>query len=749
MKSKQQIGIRDSLNLIKKSNNPLAPLIEGIANSLDSIKARQNIEIFTPCISVNFDYFKGLLDDVKDIKLKSISIQDNGIGFTRDCFERFKNLADKSKSLNNRGTGKIQMFHRFESINVESVFREDSVFHEVKMKYSIDDTITPDCPLRELESDDVEQKTTVTLDDFYGTEEEEKFFEKFLNDISSIKKEFYKHLLLRLHFERESGLQIIITTSINGRTTSSTEITSNDIPLPYETKRVKIKTSKPIFEKNAVDGQLIVKWQSNNSDNELEFTNFKFANNEIDENGIFLCSKGILVAQFKFSILRKNINYDGYKFITSIKGDLLDKNVNQAVDGFNFDSKKDIENSIRQCDIFEPQMEYIFKEDIDDAINDELSKIYANIKKLKEDKNEELEILAKKYGIPLEIAARTKVSISDSPSKITEKLLEEQVRQTIKQNIEIQETYEEILKLDATEFNPFDENYEKKFSECTDRLLKLIPQQNKEELSRYVLRRQMLVDMLRIVLKQEMKIQKKWKDQKEAGESVKEQHEALIHEMIFKRKSLGRSNDLWILNEEFVHFDGCSDLPLEQLEIGGKKILRQDCDIRDAMQKSGIEMNGQLKNRPDIFLFPDDNKCILIEFKAPDVELTKHLNQIEGYAKLISNFASIKITQFYGYLIGESIDKSKIPGRYEKSFSCKYWFNPSEPIRDIDTDLPIAHIYQEIIPYSTLADRAALRNKSFADRLGLTDSLEQAKSIAKKELAKLLNKDSTVADSNP
>ena len=152
------------------------------------------------------------------------------------------------------------------------------------------------------------------------------------------------------------------------------------------------------------------------------------------------------------------------------------------------------------------------------------------------------------------------------------------------------------------------------------------------------------------------------------------------------------------------------------------------------MRKSGLELKGQLKNRPDIFLFPDDNKCVLIEFKAPDVEITSHLDQIAGYAKLISNFSTLEIRQFYGYLIGETIDKTKSPGRYKKSISCNHWFYPNEEVRDVDTDITKADLYQEIIPYSTLAHRAELRNKSFAERLGVSDKLKESKEIIEAEL---------------
>ena len=151
-----------------------------------------------------------------------------------------------------------------------------------------------------------------------------------------------------------------------------------------------------------------------------------------------------------------------------------------------------------------------------------------------------------------------------------------------------------------------------------------------------------------------------------------------------------------------------------------KKLLKKDIDIEQAMTSVGLSLGSRLEKRPDIFLYPEEGKCILIEFKAPEVDLTKHLDQISKYAKLIANYSEEKITQFYGFLIGENINQIDVPDRYRKSFYNGYWFYPDEPIASVVDGISIANIYQEIIPLSTIAKRAFIRNKSFSDKLGIT-----------------------------
>jgi len=62
-----------------------------------------------------------------------------------------------------------------------------------------------------------------------------------------------------------------------------------------------------------------------------------------------------------------------------------------------------------------------------------------------------------------------------------------------------------------------------------------------------------------------------------------------------------------------------------------------------------------------------------------------------------------------------------------------YWVYPNEPIKSIDeAETIIANLYQEIMPLSEIAKRAEIRNKSFADKLGITpDDINKVQNIEK------------------
>lgn len=716
---KQEIGILDSFNIIKKSDHPLAPIKEAITNSVDSIKERRALGLeFVSKIDVSLFYITRVTPtNEQEIILDKVEIVDNGNGFHSESLRRFKQLADRSKKLNNRGTGKIQIFHRFKEILVDSIFKENNKTQHLILSYNIDDELEEkleyiaDCPI----------STRVTLNRFYGDETDFEYFKEIFSNTQLFKSEILKRLILHLFLEKTNGLTINLKIYENNKEYFSDILSSKDIPEPDKVEAVKIDTLK-LGEIKKGKKKDTIEWEILNSDEELILRRFKLPVSMSSENGVFLCSKDLLVEKYNFPILRKNTNFNGFHYLTSVSGAILDKdsNVKHTADGFLFPTKKEIEKKIRQMDMFNPQDTYIFLDEIEDKLDKKLNYIYTDLQYLKDEKEQTVAEIAKLYGINPDLSKTIDVGLNDSHEDIAKKLFEVQSKVFAVKNIEIQKTYNELVSLEAIDLDPSSTEYEKKFQETSIKLMNLIPQQNKDELARYVIRRDMVVRLLRLALKNELVKQRKWLDQKANNQKVREEQEGLIHDLIFKRKTKNTLNDLWILNEEFTHFQGLSDLPLEELEVNNEKLLKGGIDIQKALDSVGLTIDSRLEKRPDIFLYPEEGKCILIEFKAPKVDLTKHLDQIAKYAKLIANYSSRPITQFYGFLIGENVNKIEIPGRYIKSHYNGYWFYPNEPILSIETDIPIANIYQEIVPFSTMADRAYFRNKSFSDKLGIT-----------------------------
>ena len=728
-KLEQKITLQDSCNLISKSKDIFAPIKEAMRNSFDSIIERQRQktkDVFTPTISVsvNFNTTNNLFGE-RIHSLDYITIEDNGIGFTSENLSRFKKLASDTKGLNNKGTGKIQIFCRFDKISIDSIFCEKGKWNKLNAIWILTGEYSGKTVDIENQND---TKTILKMSGFNSDAKEGDFFIRYLNNINEFKRDILKHFLLRLWLgNKEKQLNLTIRTLVNDVQKDEYTFEYNNIPSPDKEESIEINTEQANFVDKKYGGKFKIEWMSVEPKYELTIHRFKISSEDMDENAVYLCSRDIMVEKFEFpAIKRKDAVYNGYRYLSSINGDIFDQSeyVSHAVDKFNFQSKKDTEAKLKDGYFMHNQEhKFIFWDEIEIKINEGLARVYDDVDELKEKRKEEIAELARQYGISMEDAEAAPIAQNDSTEVMTKKLFETQAKRFAEESMEIQNTYQELKDLGTKDLDPTSDQYRTKFEELSIRLLKKIPQQNKDELARYIIRRDMVVDLLKLALNNSLAVQKEWEEKKDQGEKVRQDNEGLIHDIIFRRHMKGVPNDLWILNEEFIHFDGCSDLELDKLEINGERVLKENVDIYATLKDLGIQKETYLRQRPDIFLYPEEGKCILIELKAPDIDVSAYCDQIQRYARLIANFSRKPFIQFFGLLIGETIDKANIPGRYEKVPYGNYWFNPYEPIKAFDESETVkASLYQEIIPLSEIAKRAEIRNRSFAEKLGITQN---------------------------
>ena len=145
--------------------------------------------------------------------------------------------------------------------------------------------------------------------------------------------------------------------------------------------------------------------------------------------------------------------------------------------------------------------------------------------------------------------------------------------------------------------------------------------------------------------------------------------ENLLHNLIFQQHSTDtKDSDLWLLDDQYLYFDGCSEKLLDKIEIDGVKLIKEELTEEEKSYKVrqlGDKMIDVGHRRPDILLYPTEGKCIIIEFKAPDVDVSEHLDQINKYAMVINNLSNdnFKIHSFYGYIVGENIEYDFIEER--------------------------------------------------------------------------------------
>ena len=236
-----------------------------------------------------------------------------------------------------------------------------------------------------------------------------------------------------------------------------------------------------------------------------------------------------------------------------------------------------------------------------------------------------------------------------------------------------------------------------------------MPLQNRTALTQYVARRELVLNLFQRILR-------------DFNSGVAGIDEKIFHNLIFQQHSSDSYNsDLWLLNEEFIYFKGSSEALLKNVEIDGVKIFKDEFDEEEQNYIRSLGENRGWK-RPDILLFPQEGKCIIVEFKSPEINLADNLLQINKYAGLIHNFSTdeAKINTFYGYLVGESINPFEVrqlDPNFQNNPKFNYLFRPNFPVLGEISGRPDGSLYTEVIQYSVLLERAIMRNKVFIEKL--------------------------------
>jgi hypothetical protein len=441
----------------------------------------------------------------------------------------------------------------------------------------------------------------------------------------------------------------------------------------------------------------------------IKWAVFEFNENEISSHSAYLCSKDIPVEEITNPILNKKISFNGKKKITAFYGNYLDKpeHVNDSVDSFTIKKRSQI--SCLSNDFFETSSA-VFLDDIVDKAKKELVGIYDDVAKAQDKIQASVFSLAKTLGISFDIAKKVIITLTDTDDSITTKLYTHEGIFLAEKSNKTRKIIDELSKL-----NPCSASYQQELARKATEISSLIDAQNKEELSKYVIRREIIASLLGKALQVELETQLT-----PLPKGKNRDREGIIHDLIFKRKKSTGSNDLWILNEEFVHFDGFSELRIKDIKLpNGEFLLNPDCF--EEMKELGFNPD----KRPDIFLFAEEGKCILVEFKEPDTNLSHYLHQMPQYCKLLANYSGVKITNFYCYLIGEKIAPEADLDEYEESVTGD-WYRDSIPVKRAGGDRErIASIRMEIIKLSDIHKRAHRRNKNFAPKLGLDEIFVQ------------------------
>jgi len=652
------INFRREFDIIKKSKSSLfQPLFEAISNSLESIYIGKNRghEVNQQEIKIDIYLLRNVLqEETGETDFQKIIIHDTGIGLEEVEFRRFVDLRDDTKGYSNRGTGRVQYLHYFDKTKVTSVFSDDNSTTGFKVKQLLlsksESYLQENAYINLVKDEDITSNLSymeVHFEDFLEKKDEKYFI---LLTMSELKKEIIRRYLGLFCENRQQIPQITMRKMINGAEFEKEVILESDIPLPA--KEVDLNISYSILNDNRIEK--ISKVES------FKLKSFILPKSEVEINSIRLVSKGELARKIKLDNLLETDHIGGNRFLFLLSGDYLDKKDSDIRGQINIPTKSEFIK--RNKNTFESDVE-ILLEDIEQITNDTILSLHQEIVEKTKERDQEIEELRKMFLLNPETlkSLRNKIHVGDSDDDILKKVYQEEMKAVAEKDAKIKKQIKELEALDPT-----NSEYQNMLSNQVDEFVKIIPLQNRSSLAQYVARRKLVLDLFDKVLKKEIEILSK-------GERIDEK---LLHNVIFQQSSdIPENSDLWLIEEEFIYFKGYSEIQLDKIEIDGIKLFK-DSFTEEVERYLKSNNEKRLTKRPDVLLFPQEGKCILIEFKAPNVNVSEHLNQVNFYSNLIRNYTDdrFQITTFYGYLIGENIEDRDVRG-YVGTFKHSPHFN--------------------------------------------------------------------------
>lgn len=682
-------GVLADVGFLKKSipasKNKFQFIYEAIVNALEANNTNDiQIQILFRFIS---------LRNGSNNQLEQLDIIDNGEGFTDKNYKRFTVLGDASKRKNNRGCGRFQFYHNFENVEITSVYTQNK--RKMKRAFSYDSNSLAESMSSNPKDAQADEKckTVISLKRYCGKHEEIHSL-----SISDFVNQLQNDLLLHFYLEKKAGkrisIKIIFEYPENKREEKS--ITNESIREPDQKGEIYIHYEKLSYPEGKPKFERLEKKET------INWAHFKIEDSKGNE--VKYCSKNIPVCDARISSeINEACQYSKNRYLTVFYGDVLDReeNIKDSVDGFNFPKKEDF----KEQDLFHDEnKEYLFFDTIENEVKESIPNIYSEVKRQLDNQKESARKIAEEYGINPDYANKIKVNVRDENEKIVKRLYCAQAEKLADNAVKIREIDKSLNSIDPT-----NNDYEDELVRLAEKRLKLTTEQDREELSKYVIRRSFVTELLRKILDDKLSCQ-----QKKDGKKKPQQKEKIIHDLFFKRKTdTSNLNDLWLLKEDFIYYDGYSNTPLSQI-----KLEDGECLLNDKQSISDEDDRELLERTPDVYLLKDEETCVIIEFKDKNVDLAECTQQPYKYCRLIANHAKLKIKKFFCYLIGEKLTEKDLDSHYAKTIRGDMIY--TSDVEDKNKS-PIAKYQLEIIRLSSLEKRAEVRNRIFAKKLGFIE----------------------------
>lgn len=689
------------LKKIRKSTEQLQPLYEAFRNALEAIDGCNDK------IILRLFHSKSSVDNI--VEFERFEIEDSGVGFNDVEYDRFKRIFDSRKGKNNQGSGRIQFLHFFQETEFKSTFYDKNTTYRRFFKISkrkeyiydnnaiilADETVP-------LGKEEYQRGTIVTFKYCWDDKDRILYSEMTTKKLKNL---LLDHYIAYFCIHKNELPVIQIEYYINGVhiAKEKEQIVAKDIPAIDKQDNVTLN-----YLKLAEDGKGLVP-----VDNKTEIFNiksFKIKKKYLQKNEVKFTSKDETVEQLKIKLpfLPETETFEDCRYLMLVSSTFLTERDDDVRGNLKIASR----NKLSSVGSDAYNEEDIYIEDIIEGISEKVKSLYPELEQKKQEFDDNIEKLKKMFLIDDETLKNIKIYPGESDSTILQKIYEADAKLVAKKDAELKRLVQDLEQL-----NPVEDDFEEHLSNVAEQLSCIIPLQNKNQLTKYVARRNMVLELFEKALHRQLLMQYK----RENGKEPKNIDERIIHNILYRQHSSDSySSNMWLINEDFIYFKGTSESKLKDVVVNDKKFFKDEFSEEELEAVVALGEDRREK-RPDILLFPDEGKCVIIEFKNPNVNVSDHLTQVNKYASLLLNYSvdDFKIDTYYAYLIGEAIDGNDVQDHdsdFEYAYHFDYLYRPAKKVRG-KFGRSDGSIYTEVIKYSTLLKRAKQRNQIFIDTL--------------------------------
>lgn len=701
------LDVKGGLKNTAISSNKYVVLEEFLSNAIDSYLIRKKTEQAVPKFSVTIvlDFFNAsLIANEYDL---NVSCTDNGAGFGDEQVNAFVTMDSSYKDylrINGigrcKGAGRIQFFHYFQKLKIDSVYTDNGVCKHRSLDVNADTREISESHFKSEEYPNGEIETKVTLQNINSIQSIDGFNYQNIRDQFSARV-VYGHLYT-VFLQRLIVLKNIIGDfsisieellggkKLDGEKEETLVIKSDNLPKPVDVKEL----SLVCFHGN----------QDGRDSHVLKATRYSLPCGEYtgSQHEVALCANSALVYSLTKHYLKKadrSAAIEGNFELILIESEFLESRVNVQRDGFNIP---------KECGQNGELDGGFSLQDIVDSLEDY---VYGILTPKDFDKNALIASTQERFGITRSMleAVNVKVHYSDTEANIAMRVLKKFQEEIVNETSDIFDIKQELLKLD-----PRSSNFRDKIAELSWKYTSNIKRMDMANLSQLVVRRSAMIEVLKRAVKLMLECQNE--------NQTKRDDEKIIHNIFFPRGKDSKDSvdhDIWLLNEEYHYFQHiASDKSLASIPWGDSGKLF-DSDVDSSLEALFAKNNTEhSKKRPDIAIFNEEGAAIIIELKAPGVGLQDHINDLYQYARLLAAKSNGKIKKFYGYLIGDTLDESRMPLTFTRFPSGLGYFDTGR-VSDQATGKQYGELYSEVLFYSQFVERAESRLKVYKNKLNI------------------------------